>query len=101
MTIRPPLARVPGVSTVTIQGGEVREYHVSIDPARLESRGLTVEQVVDALKNTNIIESPGLIDENHQLELALFSGQSTNLDQLGHIFSSSVNNVPILLSTIP
>ncbi|HKO02415.1 MAG TPA: efflux RND transporter permease subunit, partial [Thermoanaerobaculia bacterium] len=55
---------------------------------------------VDALKNTNIIESPGLIDENHQLELALVSGQATNLDQLGHIVVSTVNNVPILLSDV-
>src|SRR5437868_14942054 len=36
LTIRPPLARVPGVSTVTIQGGEIREYHVTLDPARLD-----------------------------------------------------------------
>ena len=34
LTIRPPLARVPGVSTVTIQGGEIREYHVSVDPEK-------------------------------------------------------------------
>jgi len=100
LTIRPPLARVPGVSTVTIQGGEIREYHVSLDPARLESRGLTVTQVVDALKNTNVIESPGLIDENHQLELALVSGQATTLDQLGRIVVTTVNNVPVLLSDV-
>ena len=100
LTIRPPLARVPGVSTVTIQGGEIREYHVSVDPARLESRGLTVSQVVDALKNTNVIESPGLIDENHQLELALVSGQATSIEQLGHIVVSTVNNVPVLLSDV-
>jgi CzcA family heavy metal efflux pump len=100
LTIRPPLARVPGVSSVMIQGGEIREYHVRIDPARLESRGLTVAQVVDALKNTNVIESPGLINENHQLELALVSGQATNTDQLGRIVVSSVNNTPILLTDV-
>jgi len=36
LTIRPPLARVPGVATVMVQGGEVREYHVRVDPARLD-----------------------------------------------------------------
>jgi len=100
LTIRPPLARVPGVSTVTIQGGEIREYHVSVDPARLEARGLTVAQVVDALKNTNVIESPGLIDENHQLELALVSGRATTIDELSRIVVSTVNNVPVLLSDV-
>src|SRR5438132_2620673 len=100
LTVRPPLARVPGVSTVTIQGGEIREYHVSLDPARLEARGLTVTQVVEALKNSNVIESPGLIDENHQLELALVSGQATTLDQLGRIVVSTVNNVPVMLADV-
>jgi CzcA family heavy metal efflux pump len=100
LTIRPPLARVPGVATVMIQGGEVREYHVSVDPGRLEARGLSVPQVVDALKNSNVIDSPGLIDENHQLELALVSGQATTLDDIARIVVANVNNVPVMLSDV-
>ena len=100
LTVRPPLARVPGVATVFIQGGETREFHVNIDPARLESRGLSVAQVVDAVKNTNMVESPGLIEENHQLELALVSGQATTLDDLGRIVVATVNNTPVLLSDV-
>ena len=100
LTIRPPLARAPGVATVTVQGGEVREYHVLVDPGRLDGRGLTVAQVVDALKNTNVIESPGLIDENHHLELALVSGRATTPDDLGRIVVATVNNVPVLLADV-
>jgi CzcA family heavy metal efflux pump len=100
LTIRPPLARVPGVATVTVQGGEVREYHVLVDPGRLDARGLTVAQVVDTLKNTNVIESPGLIDENHHLELALVSGRATTPDDLGRIVVAMVNNVPVLLADV-
>ena len=100
LTVRPPLARVPGVATVTVQGGEIREYHVRIDPGRLESRGLSVAQVVEAVKNTNVIESPGLIDENHHLELALVSGRATTLDDLGRIVVGNVNGVPVLLSDV-
>ncbi|MCU1349575.1 MAG: acriflavin resistance protein, partial [Acidobacteria bacterium] len=100
LTIRPPLARVPGVATVTVQGGEIREYHVRIDPARLETRGITVTQVVDALKNVNAVASPGLIEENHQLELALVSGQALSIDDLGRIVVATVNAVPVLLSDV-
>jgi CzcA family heavy metal efflux pump len=99
-TIRPPLARVPGVATVTVQGGEIREYQVQLDPGRLEARGLSVAQVVDAVKNTNVVESPGLIEENHQLELALVSGQTTSIDEIGRIVVGNVNNVPVLLSDV-
>lgn len=100
VTIRPPLARVPGVANIVIQGGEVRDYHVNVDPARLESRGLTVPQVVDALRNTNVIDSPGLINENHQLELALVSGQATSIDDISRIVVARVNNVPVMLSDV-
>ncbi|HEX9161770.1 MAG TPA: efflux RND transporter permease subunit, partial [Thermoanaerobaculia bacterium] len=100
LMIRPPLARVPGVATVAVDGGEVREYHVNVDAGRLEARGLAVSQVADALKSTNIIESPGLIDENHQLELALVSGQATSIDDLQRIVVGNVNNVPVLLSDV-
>ncbi|HKO00099.1 MAG TPA: efflux RND transporter permease subunit, partial [Thermoanaerobaculia bacterium] len=100
LTIRPPLARLPGVATVTVQGGEIREYQVRVDPARLEARGLTVAQVADALKSTNVVESPGLIEENHQLELALVSGMAASPDDLGRIVVATVNDVPVLVSDV-
>ncbi|MEO8034631.1 MAG: efflux RND transporter permease subunit, partial [Acidobacteriota bacterium] len=92
--------RVPGVATVTVQGGEIREYQVRLDPGRLDSRGLTVAQVVDALKSVNVVQSPGLIEENHQLELALVSGQATSPDDLGRIVVAVVNGVPVLLADV-
>ncbi len=100
LLVRPPLARVAGVASVNVQGGETREYHVKIDPARLEARGLSIAQVVDALKNTNIVESPGLIEENHQLELALVSGQARSLEDIGQIVAGTVNDAQVRLSDI-
>ena len=100
LTIRPPLARVPGVASVFVQGGEIREYHVNVDAARLEARGLTVSQVADALKNTNVIDSPGLIDENHHLELTLVSGQAKSIDDIAHIVVATVNKGPVMLSDV-
>lgn len=48
--IKPRLARVPGVASVTIVGGEQREIRVSVESARLEQYGLTIQDVVNALK---------------------------------------------------
>jgi CzcA family heavy metal efflux pump len=100
LSIRPPLARVPGVASITVAGGEVREYHVDLDPARLEARGLTVSQVIEAVKSSNVIDSPGLIDENHRLELALVSGQAATPDDIGRLVVANVNSVPVLLSDV-
>ncbi len=99
-TIRPRLARLPGVAIVGVAGGKVREFHVTIDVDRLVAHNVSTEQVVDAVRNSNIIASPGLIDENHQLELALVSGQATKPEELNGIVVATVNNAPVTLGDV-
>jgi multidrug efflux pump subunit AcrB len=98
--IRPRLARLAGVASVGVAGGKVREYHVTIDEQRLAAHGVSVQQVVDAVKNSNIIASPGLIEENHQLELALVSGQAVTPEQLNGIVVATVNNAPVIVADV-
>ena len=100
VTLRPPLARIDGVATVQVAGGQLREYHVLVDRARLEARGVSLQQVSDAVKNANVITSPGLINENHQLELALVSGQATSIDDLAAIVVTTVNNVAVRIGDV-
>jgi multidrug efflux pump subunit AcrB len=100
VTLRPPLARIDGVASVMVQGGQLREYHVLVDRARLEARGVSLQQVSDAVKSSNVINSPGLINENHQLELALVSGQATSIDDLTAIVVATVNNVPVRIGDV-
>jgi multidrug efflux pump subunit AcrB len=99
-TVRPRLTRLPGVAAVNIAGGEKREYHITVDPGRLVAHSVSLEQVVDAVNKANIIASPGLIDENHQLELALVSGQAKQPEELNSIVVAVVNNAPVTLSDI-
>lgn len=99
-TIRPQLARLPGVATVGVAGGKTREFHVRVDPDRLVAHNVSVQQVVDAVHNSNIIVSPGLIEENHQLELALISGQAIKPDDLNGIVIATVNNAPVTLADV-
>src|ERR1043165_5119065 len=54
--IRPQLARLPGVAIVGVAGGKSREFHVVIDTARLAAHNVSVQQVTDAIKASNIIE---------------------------------------------
>ena len=78
----------------------MREFHVHVDPDRLVAHNVSVQQVVDAVHNSNIIVSPGLIDENHQLELALISGQAKKPQELNSIVVATVNNAPVTLADI-
>src|SRR5438309_8046335 len=98
--IRPRLTRLPGIATVGIAGGKTREFHVVIDPDRLIAHNVSAQQVVDAVHSSNIIESPGLIEENHQLELALISGQAKKPEELNSIVVATVNNAPVTLADV-
>ena len=94
-TILPRLARLAGVANVAVAGGDVREYHITVDPQKLHAHNVSLQQVADAVKNSNQLASPGLIEENHQLELTLISGQATKPDELNQIVVATVNNVPV------
>src|SRR5437762_5011647 len=98
--IRPQLTRLQGVAIVGVAGGKVREFHVTIDPDRLTAHNVSAQQVVDAVHNSNIIISPGLIEENHQLELALVSGQAKKPEELNGIVVATVNNAPVTLADV-
>ena len=98
--VRPQLARLPGVAVVGVAGGKTREFHVTIDPEKLTAHNVSAQQVADAIRNSNIIVSPGLIEENHQLELALISGQAKRPDELNDIVVATVNNAPVRVSDV-
>src|SRR5499427_5324188 len=98
--IRPQLARLPGVAIVGVAGGNSRELHVVIDPDRLAAHNVSVQQVTEAITASNIVESPGLIEENHQLELALVSGQAKKPDELNNIVVAMVNNAPVRVADV-
>jgi CzcA family heavy metal efflux pump len=98
--VRPQLARLPGVAIVGVAGGKTREFHVTIDPEKLAAHNVSAQQVAEAVKNSNIIVSPGLIEENHQLELALISGQAKRPDELNDIVVATVNNAPVRVEDV-
>ncbi|HKV62503.1 MAG TPA: efflux RND transporter permease subunit [Candidatus Acidoferrum sp.] len=99
--LKPRLNRLDGVATVIIQGGRVPEYQVTPDPARLLAAGITVPDILDAIKRTNLIDSPGLIEHGHQLVLGLISGQVRTPEQIGQIvIKNSPSGIPIRVGDI-
>src|SRR5271169_715745 len=71
--LKPRINRLDGVASVLVQGGRVPEFQVSPDPARLQAAGITVTDILDAVRRTNLIDSPGLLEHDHQLVLGLRS----------------------------
>ena len=50
-TIQPRLLRIPGVARIGIVGGRIPEYHVIVDPLRLQAVNLSLAQVTDAFRS--------------------------------------------------
>jgi len=99
--IKPRLSSLPGVSTIVIQGGEVPEYHVVPDPAKLQVTGVNVASLLAAVERSNIIQSPGLFSRNHQLYLSLITGQAHDAQEIGGIFvKNSPDGSPIYVRDV-
>ncbi len=99
--LKPPLNRVTGVSTVTVQGGQVPEYHIIPNMARLQSTGLTLTDLVNAVQASNIIDSPGLYEANHELILALVGAQAHDASQLaGLTVKSTATGAPVRIADV-
>src|SRR6201987_4871046 len=99
--LKPRINRLDGVASVLVQGGRVPEFQVTPDPARLHAAGITVTDILEAIRRTNLIDSPGLLEHEHQLVLGLVSGQVRTPEQIGQIVVKTPSNgVPIRLGDI-
>jgi CzcA family heavy metal efflux pump len=93
--IQPRLNSLPGVASVLVQGGQRPEYHVVVDPALMLRAKTAVADIVGSINRSNVIDSPGLLNRNHQLFLGLVSAQAHSPEDIGQIVIKHVNNVPV------
>jgi len=79
--IKPTLASVPGVGEIKIIGGQKREIQVNVNRQKLESRGLSILQVVQALQTANLDFPTGKIEnEEEQVTIRLAGKFQTQED---------------------
>ena len=99
--LKPPLNRVAGVSTVVVQGGQVPEFHIVPDPAKLQAAGVTILDLQNAVQNSNIIDSPGLYNADHNLVLALVGAQAHSAEDLGQlVVKTTATGAPVHISDV-
>jgi len=99
--LKPRLNRLNGVATVLIQGGQVPEFHIVPDPARLLATGVTVNDLLEAVRRTNLIDSPGLLEQDHELYLALITGQVRDPAQISNIvIKSTPAGIPVRVGDV-
>ena len=93
--IKPRFLRIPGVARVDIVGGRTPEYHVIVDPTRLQAANLSLAQVTDSLAKNNLIAPTGMHEENHTLYLAVVDGRVHNIPEINDLIVAVANSHPV------
>jgi CzcA family heavy metal efflux pump len=87
--LAPLLSTVTGVARVAVQGGEIEELRVSVEPDRLRAHALTIADVATALAASNVLSAVGRIEDHFHLFLILSDTRFTTLDQIRHTILKS------------
>ena len=99
-TIRPRLLSTGGVAQVTVLGGDIKEFQILLDPARMKHYGVALDEVIQVVQDMNKNASGGVLYEygNEYIVRGMVSTADTTM--LGKSVIKSVNDVPILLENI-
>ncbi|HEV2382736.1 MAG TPA: efflux RND transporter permease subunit [Terriglobia bacterium] len=99
--IKPRLNRLNGVAQVLVQGGDQPEFQITPDPSALLRAKVTVPDILDAIRRSNLIDSPGLLPHSHQLFLGLVSAQAQDPGEIGRIVvKDTVAGAPVRIEDI-
>ncbi|MDM9380211.1 efflux RND transporter permease subunit [Chlorogloeopsis sp. ULAP01] len=94
------LLAVPGVSQVIAYGGDVRQYQVLVDPAKLKAFNVTLEEVTAAARGANVNAAGGFLINPDQEIVIRGVGRIDSIEQLGNSAIAARNGTPILLKDI-
>jgi CzcA family heavy metal efflux pump len=98
--LRPQLLAVPGVAALDISGGLVREIQVQIEPDRLRGYGLSVSQVINALRNENQDLAAGRITSDEREIVGKTAGKFRSIADISGVLLTSPSGARIPLSEI-
>ncbi len=99
-TLKNQLLSVPGVSQVTIYGGDERQEQVLVDPEKLRSQGVSINEVVEAARGANSSAPGGFLIGGGQELLIRGMGQVDSIDDLRQSVVKAETGEPILLQDV-
>ncbi|MGH7578044.1 MAG: efflux RND transporter permease subunit, partial [Longimicrobiales bacterium] len=99
-TIRRRLLAVPGVAQVIPIGGEVKQYQVLADPARMLATGVTLAEVVEAARGSNANASGGVFMSRGQEYVIRGLGRVHSVEEIANTVVAVRGGVPVLLGQV-
>ncbi|MFT8807916.1 efflux RND transporter permease subunit [Gluconobacter sp.] len=99
-TVIPALQHVPGVVSVDNFGGLTREYQLVLDPASLIRYHIGLEDVLNAIRNSNVNSGGGRVSRGEQSYIIRGIGMIHTLDDMGNIVVASHGGVPVFVKDL-
>ncbi|MEG6522975.1 efflux RND transporter permease subunit [Desulfotomaculum sp. 1211_IL3151] len=98
--IQPRLERIKGVGSVYISGGKTREIKVILDPAKMETYGLSAGQIMQSIASDNINGTAGQVDKGSSQTTIRVVGEYKSIDQLKEVRISLATGNSIALKDL-
>lgn len=99
-TIRPRLLSMGGVAQVAVLGGDIKEYQIRLDPARMKHYGVTLPEVMAATRDMNQNANGGVIYEYGNEYIVRGALSSTDVDELSRAVVKRVGDMPVTLGDV-
>jgi len=99
-TVSKTLRQVPGIADVLSFGGYYKEIHIEIDPARVESLDLTLDEVAGAIEKSNRNVGAGFIRHGDQEMVVRGVGNLTSPEDIKKIVLKSREGTPITVGDV-
>ncbi|GAB1406295.1 CusA/CzcA family heavy metal efflux RND transporter [Thermomonas brevis] len=98
--IRPQLRNLKGVTEVNTIGGNVQQYHVTPDPAKLIAYNLTLNDLLRAIERNNASTGAGYIERGGEQNLIRIPGQVGDEEGLRGITVAMRDGLPLRISDV-
>jgi HAE1 family hydrophobic/amphiphilic exporter-1 len=98
--LSPRIERVPGVASVSVEGGLRRQIHVELSKEKITALELPVNRIIQLLRSENQNVPLGEIDEGDRTYLLRSQGQFENLQQIRDLVVMTRAGVPVYLKDI-
>jgi CzcA family heavy metal efflux pump len=98
--LKPLFLQIAGVARVELTGGHVPEYHVIVDPLKLQAAHLGLQDVCDALTKNNLVAPAGMIEENYHLYLTTVDGRVHSPDGIGKLMIATAGGHPVRIKDV-
>ncbi len=98
--LKPRFLQIPGVARVEIIGGRAPEFHVVVDPLKLQASGLGLSDVSDALVKNNLFAPAGMMEENYHLYLTTVDGRVRSAEEIGNLVIAVHGSHPVQIKDV-